>query len=351
MVLANKAGPDAIRAAARENPEMRERDLAHRLGVAEAEFVAAHCGVSAVRIEPRLDALLPALPALGEVMALTRNESAVHEKVGVFEKVSVGRHAALVLGDQIDLRIFPKHWAFGFAVEKGAGADIRRSLQFFDASGTAVHKLHLRPASDTAAYQALVERFASADQAQAAAVEPPAPAVARPTPAVDRQDLRARWSAMTDVHQFVGILRDLDLTRHEAVHLIGADFAWPLAADAAAEMLACSVEAKLPIMCFVGNRGCIQIHSGPVLNVKPMGPWLNVMDETFHLHLRTDRIREVWAVRKPNGEGHVTSVEAYDAAGELIIQFFGKRREGEDERGEWRRLVEALPAENQADAA
>jgi hypothetical protein len=37
-------------------------------------------------------------------------------------------------------------------------------------------------------------------------------------------------------------------------------------------------------MCFVGNRGCIQIHTGPVKNIKIMGPWLNVMDPGFNLH-------------------------------------------------------------------
>ncbi|HEV7253385.1 MAG TPA: ChuX/HutX family heme-like substrate-binding protein [Mesorhizobium sp.] len=349
---ATRPEPEKIRAAGKDNPDLRERDLAQRLGISEAEFVAAHCGLSVIRIDPRVDELLPALPALGEVMALTRNESAVHEKIGPFEKVTAGRHAALVLGEQIDLRIFPKHWAFGFAVEKGVGVDVRRSLQFFDAAGDAVHKVHLRPASNREAYLTLVQRFAAADQSQTVDVQPPTPAVSRPIPRVEPQDLRDRWSAMTDVHQFVGILRALDLTRREAVHLIGTDYAWPLATDAVPAMMARSVEAGLPIMCFVGNRGCIQIHSGPISNVKPIGPWLNVMDETFHLHLRIDRIRELWAVRKPNSEGHVTSVEAYDAAGELIIQFFGKRREGEDERREWREVVEVLPLEkNQVDAA
>ena len=100
---------------------------------------------------------------------------------------------------------------------------------------------------------------------------------------------------------------------------------------------------ETPIMCFVGNRGCIQIHSGPVTNIKMMGPWLNVMDETFHLHLRTDHVTELWAVRKPTKDGHVTSIEAYDANNELIIQFFGKRHEGEVELEEWRFLAENLP--------
>ena len=43
-------------------------------------------------------------------------------------------------------------------------------------------------------------------------------------------------------------------------------------------------------MCFVGNRGCIQIHSGPIQDIKPMGPWINIFDETFHLHLRLDHV-------------------------------------------------------------
>jgi len=104
-------------------------------------------------------------------------------------------------------------------------------------------------------------------------------------------------------------------------------------------------------MAFVGNQGCIQIHSGPITNVKPMGPWLNVMDDTFHLHLRLDQITAVWAVRKPTSDGHVTSVEVYDANRELIIQFFGKRQEGHDERAIWRTLVEQLPLPNQSNAA
>lgn len=99
---------------------------------------------------------------------------------------------------------------------------------------------------------------------------------------------------------------------------------------------------KLPIMCFVGNHGIIQIHSGPLANIQTMGPWLNVMDPTFHLHLRKDHLAEIWAVRKPTADGHVTSLEALDAKGEMVIQFFGKRKEGFAERPEWRTIMENL---------
>jgi putative hemin transport protein len=340
-----KPAPHEIRTARSDNPKMRERDLAAQLGISEAELVAAHCGDSVVRIEPRVNDLLAGLEAIGEVMALTRNESAVHEKIGVYDKVVPGTHNAMVLGKDIDLRIFPSVWAHGFAVEKRDGDDIRRSLQFFDAAGDAVHKVHLRPSSNLYAYQKLVEELTSADQDATVAIVPRAAPTATQTPdsEVDLGELRDRWSTLSDVHQFFGMLRALKLDRRQALRLIGPEYAWKLDTDAVAAMMNHAAMDGLPIMCFVGNRGVIQIHSGPITSLKAMGPWMNILDETFHLHLRLDHISEAWVVRKPTIDGHVTSLEVYDAAGEMIIQFFGQRAEGEGERNEWRFLAENLP--------
>ncbi|TIO71900.1 MAG: hemin-degrading factor, partial [Mesorhizobium sp.] len=170
-----KPSPDEIRGSREDNPKMRERDLAAQLGISEAELVAAHCGHGAVRVEPRVNDLLSGLEAVGEVMALTRNESAVHEKIGVYDKVVTGNHNAMVLGENIDLRIFPKVWAHGFAVEKRDGGEIRRSLQFFDAAGEAVHKVHLRAASNLYAYQKLMASLESSNQEPTIAIASSAP--------------------------------------------------------------------------------------------------------------------------------------------------------------------------------
>ncbi len=338
-----KPAPHQIRLARAENPKMRERDLAAQLGVSEADLVAAHCGEGVQRIEPRANDVLLGLEAVGEVMALTRNESAVHEKIGVYEKVEPGAHASVVLGKQIDLRVFPKAWAHGFAVEKRDGDGIRRSLQFFDDAGEAVHKVHLRPSSNLYAYQKLVAELASPDQSPAVALKGIAASEPETGDAGSAEDLRDRWSRMTDVHQFFGMLKTLKLSRHQAVRMVGDDYAWKLADESLAAMFNHAATGGLPIMCFVGNRGCIQIHTGPIANIKTMGPWINVLDETFHLHLRADHVRELWAVRKPTKDGNVTSLEAYDANHELIIQFFGERHEGETERDDWRLLAENLP--------
>ncbi len=201
-----KPAPHEIRIARSENPKMRERDLAAQLGISEAELVAAHCGDGVQRIEPRVNDLLLGLEAVGEVMALTRNESAVHEKIGVYDKVHTGDHAALVLGADIDLRIFPKVWAHGFAVEKRDGEEIRRSLQFFDEAGEAVHKVHLRPSSNLYAYQKLVAELASGDQSPAVALKGIATKEPVSGEVGSAGELRERWSSMTNVHQFLGLL-------------------------------------------------------------------------------------------------------------------------------------------------
>ncbi|TJV44081.1 MAG: hemin-degrading factor [Mesorhizobium sp.] len=339
-----KPAPHEIRRARMENPKTRERDLAGELGISEAELVAAHCGDGVVRIEPRVNDILTGLEAVGEVMALTRNESAVHEKIGVYDKVVTGNHNAMVLGENIDLRIFPKVWAHGFAVEKRDGEEIRRSLQFFDAAGEAVHKVHLRPSSSLYAYQKLVASLESSNQEPTIDISGPISEESEASAATaSLDDLRDRWSRLTDVHQFFGMLKTLKLSRRQAVRMVGQDYAWLLDNDAVQAMFHHAAQGEMPIMCFVGNRGCIQIHSGPVKSIKPMGPWINVLDETFHLHLRTDHIHEVWAVRKPTRDGHVTSLEVYAADGSMIIQFFGKRHEGESERDDWRFLAENLP--------
>jgi putative hemin transport protein len=351
MTPAASKTPAEIRSLRALHPQMRERDFARIHAISEAQLVAANVGGKVVRLRADVAALLNGLPACGEVMALTRNESAVHEKIGPYEKVVIGQRASMVLGEQIDLRIFPSRWASGFAVEKASddGA-VRRSLQFFDAQGMAVHKVHARPATDLGAWAQLVEALRHPEQIDTLAVTPLETPEPKGEPA-GVAELRERWAGMTDTHQFFGILNALNLPRLDALEMVGEDYAFQLDHGAVEQMFTDGAAEQLPIMAFVGNHGCIQIHSGPVTNIKTMGPWLNVMDDTFHLHLRLDQIASAWAVRKPTSDGHVTSVEVYDAQRQLIIQFFGKRQEGQDERTAWRALVEQLPLFQQTNAA
>ena len=129
MAEHNTVQPETIRALREDLPKLRDRDLADKLGISEAQLVAAFCGISTVKIDAHPDVVMGLALTLGEVMALTRNAACVHEKVGVYDDYHPGNHAAMVLGKDIDLRIFPSHWQHAFMVEKETDSGLRRSVQ------------------------------------------------------------------------------------------------------------------------------------------------------------------------------------------------------------------------------
>lgn len=332
----------------------RARDAAHSFGVSEGAALAAHVGEHGYRLKvqalqgPWVD-LLKGLEVCGPVMALTRNESTVHEKTGVYQKVSANGGMGLALGEAIDLRLFFTQWHAGFAVTELANDPANPptvSLQFYDAHGDAVHKVFTREATDHAAFQALIDSYVASNVAYVFSTRP-APKPARPDADIDAQGLAAAWGAMTDTHQFFGLLRKFDVQREQALGLVEGQFTSRLALSSVRHVL---YEASLdgtPIMVFVGNPGCIQIHSGPVKRVEPMvspsSQWINVLDADFNLHLREDMIASAWAVEKPTEDGIVTSIEVFDREGELMAMFFGVRKPGVPELQAWRDLVAGVP--------
>lgn len=329
--------PADLRQARAENPKARARDLAESLGVTEAALVAAHVdGTKVARIEAGVDRLFPAIQSLGDVMALTRNASCVSERKGRYEDFHSGAHASMVLGADIDLRMFPKHWVHGFALTDGP----RPSVQVFDAAGDAVHKVYLTDASDAAAYDALLRDLRLDEQGDTLTLTARAPVEAAKLRADKADELRSEWAGMTDTHQFLRLVSKLKMNRLGAYRVAGAPWAFELNTDAVTQVLHQAADAQIPVMIFVGNQGCIQIHGGPVTRIEPMGPWINVLDPRFNLHLRADHIAEVWHVIKPVRDGMAHSIEAFGADGALIVQIFGKRA---PDTSAFQALADSLP--------
>ncbi|MER3427013.1 MAG: hemin-degrading factor [Pyrinomonas sp.] len=323
------------------NPKLRARDAARALGVTEAELVASECGGSVVRLEADWGTLLGELSALGRVMALTRNEEAVSERKGRYHPVEIFREPdrpvmGQVLDEGIDLRLFLSHWHSGFAINDGS----RRSLQFFDRDGTAIHKIFLTEESDRAAFAEVVARYRSEDQSPVQIVSPPiASPPERSDDEIDVEGLRRAWSQMRDTHEFFRLTRDFGVTRLQALRLAGSDWAQRVSIGSFPRLLQEAAQQRTAIMIFVGNPGVIQIHSGPIENVRIVNHWVNVLDPDFNLHVRGDLIASCWIVRKPTADGIVTSMELYNARGEQILLAFSKRKPGREESADWRELL------------
>lgn len=327
-----------------QQPNLRRKDAADALNVPEASLVDSQCGVSSIRLDNEGNKVVEALPSLGYIMNLTRNNGAVHERKGEYFDVKIQGPMGLVVtkDKKIDLRMFLSQWKYTFAVMENTPRGIRYSLQFFDQAGVAIQKVYLEKDSNDEAYANIIKLTKHDDQtSQIDFKENTNKPEYVSDSEVDAEKLVSDWEALRDVHDFFGMLRRHKVDREQSFRLVGKKFAEPISPDSLAQMLNQAAETNLPIMCFVGNHGNIQIHNGPIKTVKTMGDWLNVLDPEFNLHLLMPEITSGWVIRKPTNDGIVTSLEYYDKAGELIAQFFGKRKEGDPENADWRDLAES----------
>jgi len=322
-----------------EKPALRIRDAATTLGVSEAELVALGIGQTATALAANWRALLTDMPSVGHVMCLTRNEHCVHERHGRFEDVQVTGPHGLVLGPDIDLRLFLGSWRHGFAVREPLQRGERLSLQFFDACGEAVHKIYATDETDRRAFDALIVRH-RAEAPMALEIAPRARDAADHLDSeIDVEGLRQAWREMKDTHEFFGMLGRIKVGRVQALRLAGEAFARELPARALRSALEAAGAGGTPIMIFVGSTGCIQIHTGPIRRLVETHGWFNVLDPTFNLHLREAGVVRVFSVRKPTEDGIVTSIEAFDRHDRTILLMFGARKPGKPELEEWRALA------------
>ena len=327
-----------------DDPVIRARDAADRLGVSEGGLAEARrSDGSAARLAvegPEFLDFVSRFKAVGRVMTLTRNKSCVHETYGTFDEVDGFRGMGQVVGT-IDLRLFFSHWRAAYAITEETRSGLRSSVQVFDKFGDSIIKVYATEDTDKTAWENLLAARRSAN-ALAAVYEDEAPTTPdRPDAEIDADALREGWRNLEHSHDFHKLLRTVGAGRRQALRLAGAPLASSHQPKIVTELLNSVAQADVPIMVFVGNPGCIQIFSGPIRKVSEMGPWLNVMDPDFHMHLRVDQIASAWRVVKPTKlRGDISSLELFDAAGTLIAQIFGARPAGAEENPAWRKLLD-----------
>lgn len=315
-------------------------EIARDLGVSEAELLASRVGQGVTRLVPRWHEMLNGLGSLGMVKSVTRNEHAVIEKNGVYPEFQHGAHA-LFVSENIDLRITLGRWAFAFAVDTGAS----RSIQFFGSDGAAVHKVFLTKDSSLEEFYEIIAGFQDENQQDTQAVEP-APGTRSHTSgdAVDCEAFLAGWSELQDTHHFFSLLHKHKLARPQALRLAEGGFTRRVPNSAARLLIEQASLRAVPLMVFVGNLGCLQIHKGLLRNVVDFKGWLNVMDPEVELHLKESEIARAWVVEKPTSDARIFSLELFDAVDRDIASFFGVRQEGGQQEQRWRDLLGSLPA-------
>lgn len=352
---------EALRA---EQPKLALRDAAARLNVSEAELLAANgIGKTVTRLQegdnvPR-EIMRRALD-LGKVMAMTRNENGILERTGVATKMKpqepvtgldadkekerearMRNIAGGYLGGEIDLRFTFKNWKYAFAVaQPGKDGAVSRSLQFFDASGNAVHKVYVKSDAGVPVFDKIVADFRnpvqSADLKVAAA---PVKKAQKPDSAVDVKEFQQAWNEINDVHQFNRLLSEFGVTREQGLRLGPVDKVQRIAPQAVRQLLEEAAKKQVEIMAFLGNDSTIQIFSGKINKVQEAGGYFNVLDPEFNLHLRGSAFVSGYVVKRAG----VVNVEFYDKDGNEVVSFFGVRSRDNPVPQAWIDLATALP--------
>ena len=265
------------------------------------------------------------------------------EQTGNYPELSGGEHTGLLLDPGgLDLRLLYTNWHWPCLIRNpmpatsAEEAQWRWSLQIFNQHGCAVHKCFALENPLPRPWGAL----AALGTRDTPAFTQSMPRLQRPLP--EAPTLASEWGAMRDVHQFFALLQRHHLERIEANQLMEGRYTRALPLNALEAVLQHASQRALPLMLFVASPGCVQIRTGTLPTPQRARGWLNLFGEQFTLHLDDTAIDQVWQVSKPNRDGGVTSIEAFDAEGSLVLQLYAQRQEGRAERREWRQLLDEL---------
>ncbi|OAI28561.1 ChuX/HutX family heme-like substrate-binding protein [Methylomonas koyamae] len=306
-----------------DHPHLRPRDAASALGVSEAELVATGCGDNAIRLRPDWPALIDAVGTLGPVMALTRNDVAVHEKTGLYEHLRLCGELLLVSGHNIELCLLTGRWHSGYATTEQSRIGPRRSLQFFDADGEAVHKIYLTEHSDAERFRRLAEAFAAADQTPSADIPYAEPAGFDWAAAQGLPDLWQRLAPLCTGKPLAA-----------AGFVSGHQFR---------ELMQQLARMALPLQILTANAGALQLHTGPVQNLRITDPWFNVLDQGFNLHLNEKGVAEAAIVHTRHDRHTLRGLQLRDRLGQTVAAVFGDYDPADGESLLWREFIDALP--------
>src|SRR5699024_5026817 len=154
--------------------------------------------------------------------------------------------------DNVDLRIFQRHWEFGFAAPVENARGTLYSLQFFEAGGEAIHKVYLMKEDESMdAYKQLIQDFRHPDQSTPLTVVDNKVEYAVEKDKVDADALLDSWDDLDHTHSFFPMIREHKAARLHAIQLAEGKFTRKVSNGSVNNILNLAVENKVPIMVFV----------------------------------------------------------------------------------------------------
>lgn len=335
-----------------ETPMLFPTEGAIALGVSEFELLLS--SPHSRYLGENCREMLLELHTLGVVESIVRNEFCVHEKQGVYRNLEIGKVMGLALGegDGLDLRIFMQKWKHMLAIINPDKKNPSYCIAFFDQNGHAINKAFLTKFDDEilTIWQNLTDKYAKTapNNIEILSILPQDEWIFHPLNDEDKQNFGKDWLAMTDVHQFHGILGKYELDRASGYVQAPDGMTTAVRPDVIEALLEKLASEQVNSMIFVGNTGLVQIFAGALHHVKRMGDWINIMDKKqtgFTMHLKDKALSQVWFIKRPHNDGFTSAFEGFDKKGNSILAIFGERHEGQAQDPKWQALAQSLADE------
>lgn len=335
-----------------ETPMLFPTEGASVLGVSEFELLLS--SPHSRYLGENCREMLLELHSLGVVESIVRNEFCVHEKQGVYRNLEIGKVMGLALGegDGLDLRIFMQKWKHMLAIINPDKKNPSYCIAFFDQNGHAINKAFLTKFDDEilTIWQNLTDKYAKTapNNIEILSILPQDEWIFHPLNDEDKQNFGKDWLAMTDVHQFHGILGKYELDRASGYTQAPDGMTTAVRPDVIEALLEKLTSEQVNSMIFVGNTGLVQIFAGALHHVKRMGDWINIMDKKqtgFTMHLKDKALSQVWFIKRPHNDGFTSAFEGFDKKGNSILAIFGERHEGQAQDPKWQALAQSLADE------
>ncbi len=323
-----------------EKPKLRVREQARELGISEAERLCLELGKKVTLLQWEFKEILKSLANLGEVMALTRNETCVHELYGIFKPLKVVEEKASVCNDKLDLTFALDRWGYALAVKAEKKSGPIYSFQFFDRYGNAAHKVYLMDKSKIDAYKTIKEKFTTSQQV------PMLLEKGKGTFPEDKcyplgaiKSFQADWLKARDFKEFNAVVKKYKVARLQALHHAPEGLALPIGIDNLEGILHRLIEQQIAVKITSSNSSARQSMSGHIHHLKRADNWLNILDNGFNLHIDTERLASAWLIELPQGNDNRAQIEIYDIDDNCVLSIGEAGKQERAHKELWKSLL------------
>ncbi|MGP3590305.1 ChuX/HutX family heme-like substrate-binding protein [Vagococcus sp. WN89Y] len=164
------------------------------------------------------------------------------------------------------------------------------------------------------------------------------------------KSIETLWRNMTDVHHFYPMLKQFNISKLDAFRSVPEDLAVQVTTQSVMTVLKTIEKEHSLFMAFVGNDAVIQVYTGPIRKLvhlkaaeKLVVHGVSREGESAVIKIALNEIDQAWVVNKNSTQGFITSLEIFDKDSNHIVQFYGKRAEGEKQDKQWAALMHSLP--------